>query len=103
MEAIRSSSGSAIQFRFAVDGWMVAAFVGIAGVAHYAIASRLSGYFLTFILSALGLLQSWFSQLFGGENFKGIRRTLRLASEDRCRAIDRRRRLILSIWARFSR
>jgi O-antigen/teichoic acid export membrane protein len=69
------------QLRFAVDGWMVAAFVGIAGVAHYAIASRLSGYFLTFILSALGLLQSWFSQLLGGENFKGIRRTLRLATK----------------------
>jgi O-antigen/teichoic acid export membrane protein len=69
------------QLRFAVDSWMVAAFVGIVAVAHYAIASRLSGYFLTFIVSALSLLQSWFSQLLGGQNFDGIRKMLRLATK----------------------
>jgi O-antigen/teichoic acid export membrane protein len=68
------------QFRFAVDGWTVAALVGIGAVAHYTIASRLSGYFLTFILSAVGLLQSLFSQLLGEKNFVGIRRVLQLGT-----------------------
>jgi O-antigen/teichoic acid export membrane protein len=68
------------QFRFAVDGWTVAAFVGIGAVAHYTIASRLSGYFLTFILSAVSLLQSWFSQLLGQRDFDGIRRVLKLGT-----------------------
>jgi O-antigen/teichoic acid export membrane protein len=64
------------QLRFAVDSWMVAGFVGIIAVAHYSIASRLSGFFLSFILSAGGALQSWFSQLLGGQNHEGIRKTL---------------------------
>ena len=64
------------RFRFAVDAWMVAAFVGLSAVAHYTIASRLSGYFLTFIASAVGLLQSWFSQLLGSQDYVGIRRIL---------------------------
>ena len=64
------------QLRFAVDAWMVAAFVGLSAVAHYTIASRLSGYFLTFIASAVGLLQSWFSQLLGSQDYVGIRRIL---------------------------
>jgi O-antigen/teichoic acid export membrane protein len=68
------------QLRFAVDSWMVAAFLGVAAVAHYTIATRLSGYFLTFILSAVGLLQSWFSQLFGQEDHAGIRKVLALGT-----------------------
>ncbi len=68
------------QLRFAMDGWMVAAFVGVAAVAHYTIASRLSGYFLTFILSAVGLLQSWFSQMLGSRDYDGIRRVLALGT-----------------------
>ena len=64
------------QLRFAVDSWMVAAFVGLSAVAHYTIASRLSGYFLTFIVSAVGLLQSWFSQLLGSQDYLGIRKIL---------------------------
>lgn len=69
------------QFRFALDGWTVAAIVGIAAVAHYTIASRLSAYFITFILSVVSLLQSWFSQLLGKQNFDGIRRVLQLGTK----------------------
>jgi len=68
------------QLRFAVDSWLVAAFVGITAVAHYAIASRLSGYFLTLILSAVGLLQSWFSQLLGSRDYDGIRKLLTMGT-----------------------
>jgi O-antigen/teichoic acid export membrane protein len=68
------------QLRLAVDAWMVAAFVGLGAVAHYTIGSRLSGYFLSFILSAVGLLQSWFSQLLGSRDYVGIRKTLTLGT-----------------------
>jgi O-antigen/teichoic acid export membrane protein len=62
------------QLRFAVDGWVVAAFVGVAAVAHYAIASRISSYYLTVMLNAVGLLPPWFSQMLGSGNDGGIRR-----------------------------
>jgi O-antigen/teichoic acid export membrane protein len=68
------------QLRFAVDGWVVAGFVGVADVAHYAIASRLSGYYLTVILSVVGLLGPWFSQLLGSGNHDGIRRLVSLST-----------------------
>jgi len=68
------------QLRFAVDSWMVAAFVSLSAVAHYTIASRLSGYFLTFIASAVGLLQSWFSQLLGSQDHVGIRKVLKFGT-----------------------
>jgi O-antigen/teichoic acid export membrane protein len=68
------------QLRFAVDGWVVAGFVGLAAVAHYSIASRLSGYFLTVIVSAIGLLNPWFSQMLGSGNHDGIRRLLSLST-----------------------
>jgi O-antigen/teichoic acid export membrane protein len=68
------------QLRFAVDSWMVVAFVGIAAVAHYAIASRLSNYFLTLILSAAGVLVPVYSQLLGGKNDRGIRTLLSLGT-----------------------
>jgi O-antigen/teichoic acid export membrane protein len=68
------------QLRFAVDGLVVAGFVGVAAVAHYAIASRLSGYYLTAILSAVGLLSPWFSQMLGSGNHDGIRRLVSLST-----------------------
>lgn len=68
------------QLRFAVDGWVVAGFVGVAAVAHYAIASRLSDYFLTVILTAVGLLTPWFSQMLGSGNHDGIRRLISLST-----------------------
>lgn len=68
------------QLRFAVDGWIVAAFLGVAVVAHYTIASRLAGYFMSFILNAVALLQSWFSQLLGNRDYDGIRRVLSLGT-----------------------
>jgi len=68
------------QLRFAVDGWVVAGFVGVAAAAHYAIASRLSGYYLTVILSAVGLLQPWFSGMLGSGNQDGIRRLVSLST-----------------------
>ncbi|MGA9041490.1 MAG: oligosaccharide flippase family protein [Terriglobales bacterium] len=72
------------QLRFAVDSWMVAAFVGLSAVAHYTIASRLSAYFLTFIVSAVGLLQSWFSQLLGSQDYVGIRKMLTFGTKIAC-------------------
>lgn len=68
------------QLRFALDGWVVAGFVGVATVAHYAIASRLSDYFLTVILAVVGLLQPWFSQMLGSGNQDGIRSLLSLST-----------------------
>ena len=68
------------QLRFAVDGWVVAGFVGLAAVAHYSIASRLSGYYLTVIISTVGLLNPWFSQMLGSGNHDGIRRLLSLST-----------------------
>jgi O-antigen/teichoic acid export membrane protein len=64
------------QLRFAVDAWMVAVFVGVNAVAHYAIASRLSNYFLSFIISIVAVLGAWFTQLLGAKDFDGIRRIL---------------------------
>jgi O-antigen/teichoic acid export membrane protein len=68
------------QLRFAVDGWVVAGFVSLAAVAHYSIASRLSGYYLTVIISSVGLLNPWFSQMLGSGNHDGIRRLLSLST-----------------------
>lgn len=68
------------QLRFAIDGWMVAAFVGVAAVAHYTIASRLANYFLVFVISAVGLLPPWFSQLLGNRDHDGIRKVLALGT-----------------------
>ncbi|HUO35800.1 MAG TPA: oligosaccharide flippase family protein [Candidatus Acidoferrum sp.] len=68
------------QLRFAVDGWVVAAFVGVAAVAHYAIASRLSSYYLTVMLNAVGLLPPWFSQMLGSGNEDGMRRLVSLST-----------------------
>lgn len=68
------------QLRFSVDSWMVAVFVGISAVAHYAIASRLSSYFLMFMISVVGVLSPWFTQLLGGRDFNGIRKMLALGT-----------------------
>ena len=72
------------QLRFAVDSWMVAVFVGVGAVAHYVIGSRLSSYFLIFIISTIGFLSPWFSQLLGGQDFSGIRKMLDVGT--RCAA-----------------
>jgi len=68
------------QFRFAFDGWVVAGFVGIVAVTHYSIASRLSGYYLSFMLACVGLLQPWFSEMLGTRDYNGIRRLLSVAT-----------------------
>ncbi len=69
------------QLRFAVDSWMVAAFVGVGAVAHYAIGSRLSNYFLIFMISTVGVLSPWFSQLLGSQDLGGIRKMLAMGTK----------------------
>lgn len=69
------------QLRFSVDSWIVAGFVGVAAVAHYAVASRLAMYLLILMTGLLGTLGPWFSQLLGGQNYEGIRRTLVLGTK----------------------
>lgn len=68
------------QLRFSVDGWMVAAFVAVSAVTHYAIASRLSQAFLALLIALLGILSPWFSQLLGSSDFDGIRRVFVLGT-----------------------
>lgn len=68
------------QLRFALDAWMVAAFVGVTAVAHYSIASRLSNYFMSFIVSVVAVLGAWFTQLLGAQDFNKMRKVLALGT-----------------------
>lgn len=63
------------QLRFCVDGWVVAAVVGVSAVTHYAIASRLAFSVMGLIIASLGILSPWFSQLLGSGAHKEMRRT----------------------------
>jgi O-antigen/teichoic acid export membrane protein len=62
------------QLRFRIDSAVIAAFLGLTHVTVYQIASRLTDYFVRFLISSVGTLIPVFSQLEGQRDFDTIRR-----------------------------
>lgn len=62
------------QLRLYVDGVIVAAFVTVSAVTHYAVASRLAIAFMEFMIALLGILSPWFSQLTGSKDHAAVYR-----------------------------
>ena len=56
-------------------------FISVAAVTHYAIASRLSLYFLNLMVSSFGLLSPVFSQYHGGNDNARIKETFILGTK----------------------
>lgn len=69
------------ELRFNIDSIVISAFVGLAAVTHYRIASVLVMHFITLITTITGVLQPFFSRLEGEENSEKIRKTLFFASK----------------------
>ena len=81
MEQVRSLFGYGVfsfigkvanMLKYSVDNFVIARFVGLAGVTHYAVALRLVEYFISFITSALGLTSPLYSQEEGKNDFDSI-------------------------------
>jgi len=69
------------QLRFYIQAFIVSAFIGLAAVTHYAIASRLSLYFMNFMISSFGLLSPVFSQFQGRSDNTSIQETFVLGTK----------------------
>ena len=61
-------------FRFGIDAVVVSAFVGLAAVTHYNIGSSLVQYYISIMLSLLGVTMSVFSQREGARDIEGMKR-----------------------------
>jgi len=61
------------QLRFNIDNLVITMFIGLSSVTLYSIASRLVGYFMQFMMSAIGMLAPLFSQYEASGNYDSIR------------------------------
>ena len=61
--------------------FIISSFIGITAVTHYTIASRLSQYFMSFMISSFGLLSPIFSQLKGSKDEKIIQESFVFATK----------------------
>lgn len=69
------------RLRFEVDPLVITAFVGLAAVTHYRIASVLADQFLRVMISTVGVFQPLLSQLHGANDAARIKRTFFLATK----------------------
>jgi O-antigen/teichoic acid export membrane protein len=69
------------QIKFSIQPFIVSGFIGIEAVTHFAIASRLSLYFLTFMRSTFGLLTPLFSRYEGQNDKAKMQQAFLLASK----------------------
>jgi O-antigen/teichoic acid export membrane protein len=69
------------RLRFQVDPILISAFVGLAAVTHYRIASVFADYYLRLMISLVGVFQPLLSQLYGANDHVGIKRTFFLATK----------------------
>jgi O-antigen/teichoic acid export membrane protein len=61
--------------RFNVDAMVITAFIGLAAVTHYSIASTLGMYFINLMMAVTGVFQPVFSRQHGANDLEAIRTT----------------------------
>ena len=66
----------AVQLRFHIDVFVITAFINLAAVTHYRIASLMVQYFISLILACMGVFQPLFSQQDGATDHEAVRETL---------------------------
>ena len=66
-------------FRFGIDALVVSAYVGLAAVTHYNIGSSLVQYYISIMLSLMGVTMSVFSQREGARDIEGMKRAFYFA------------------------
>ncbi len=68
-------------FKFNVDSMIIASFVGVAAVTHYAIATQLITYFMTLIGTVMGVLLPVFSRLEAENDFPRLKEVFFLSTK----------------------
>ncbi len=63
------------QLRFNVDGFVIAAFVSLAAVTHYNVASTIVRYFISLMIAAMGVFQPVFSRQYGAGDHENLKKT----------------------------
>ena len=66
-------------FRFNLDNFVIAGFLGLNFVTVYSIAARLIKYFMEFIVSAVGITTPVFSQYEARGDYKSIKEVKKLS------------------------
>jgi O-antigen/teichoic acid export membrane protein len=69
------------RLRFQADPFVISAFVGLAALTHYRIASSLAQQFVALMIAVMGVFGPMFSRLFGAGNEDKIRRTFFFATK----------------------
>jgi O-antigen/teichoic acid export membrane protein len=67
--------------RLQLDAVVISAFVGVAAVAHYNIASLLAQQYIAIVLAMIGVFQSVFSQQFGAGDHARMESTFHFATK----------------------
>lgn len=62
------------QLRFEADAFVITAFVGLAAVTHFNIASLMVAYFTSMMIALVGTLMPWFSRLDGAGDSEAIQK-----------------------------
>lgn len=68
------------QLRFNVDAFVIAAFVSLAALTHYHVASTLVRYFISLMIASMGVFQPVFSRQFGAGDHESIKKTFFFAT-----------------------
>ncbi len=61
------------QLRFRIDNFVIAGFLSLSLVTHFSIASRITDYFINFMIAAVGVMMPVFSQYEGQGDYDSIR------------------------------
>lgn len=69
------------RLRFQADPFVISAFVGLAAVTHYRIASSLVQQFVALMIAIMGVFSPLFSRLYGAGDDGAIRRTFFFATK----------------------
>ena len=67
--------------RFNIDAFVIAGFIGLSAVTHYNVASQLTRYFISLMISVVGIFQPLFSQQHGAGDHEGMKKTFLFASK----------------------
>lgn len=69
------------QLRFQLDPVIITAFIGLAAVTHYRIASVLTDYYMRIMISTVTVVQPLFSRLYGAGELTRIRESFLFATK----------------------
>lgn len=67
--------------RFQIDPVVISAFVGLAAVTHYRVASVFMAYYVNLIISSTGMFQPLLSRLYGAGDRSGLERVFFFATK----------------------